>query len=62
MIPIVAIGGIVIMEVVALLQGINGVLLGASIAAVAGVGGYKVKTATVGKVLRKVGLNGKRSG
>ena len=38
-----AIGGIVILEVVALLNGINGTMLGLAIASIAGLGGYEVR-------------------
>ena len=42
--PIIAIVAIVLLEVVALLQGINGVMLAGSIAIIAGLGGYTAKT------------------
>ncbi|MCK4722493.1 MAG: hypothetical protein KAT75_04275 [Dehalococcoidia bacterium] len=41
--PIVAIVCIAALEVVALLKGINGAVLGIVIAALAGLGGYEVK-------------------
>ena len=41
--PIVAMACIVILEVVALLKGINGAVLGIVIAALAGLGGYHTK-------------------
>jgi len=41
--PVVSIVGIIIVECVALSQGINGVGMATSIAAMAGLGGYGVK-------------------
>ena len=41
--PIAAIAGIVILEIVALSNGINGVLLGGGMAIIGGLGGYEVK-------------------
>lgn len=61
MIPIAAIAGIVVVEVVALLRGVDGAILALSMATIAGIGGYKVKGATVTKLLKKVGLNGRPS-
>lgn len=43
--PIVAIVAVVILELVALSQGINGVMLAGSIAVISGLGGYTVKAA-----------------
>jgi len=42
-IPIVAMAFITLLEVVALLQGINGAVFGLVIAALAGLGGYEIK-------------------
>lgn len=42
--PIIAILSIVALEMYALSQGINGVLLAGSIAVIAGLGGYTTKT------------------
>ena len=44
LVPILAIVVIGGLEALALSQGINGVLLAGSIAAIAGIGGYKVKS------------------
>lgn len=41
--PIVAMICIVILEVVALIQGVNGAVFGIVIAALAGLGGYEIK-------------------
>ena len=42
--PMVAMGCITLLEVVALCQGINGAVFGIVIAALAGLGGYEIKT------------------
>lgn len=42
--PIVAIAGIVAIEVVALCNGVNGIALSSSLALVAGIGGYQIKS------------------
>lgn len=42
-IPIVAMACITALEVVALLQGVNGAVFGFVIAALAGLGGYEIK-------------------
>ena len=55
--PIVAMVCIVTLEIVALLQGINGAIFGIVIAALAGLGGYEVK---VLREKRKGGNNAKR--
>jgi hypothetical protein len=50
-----AIGGITILEVIALLQGIDGAILMLSLALLGGLGGYKLKGAHVGRVLAALG-------
>ncbi len=42
--PVVAIACIAIIEIVALLKGINGVVFSLSIAAISGLGGYQIRT------------------
>lgn len=42
LIPLIAIGAIAAMQIFALSRGIDGVLLTASIAVIAGIGGYKL--------------------
>ena len=51
LVTVAAILGLVIIEVVALLNGVNGTLLAAIVAVVAGLGGYNAKP-----LLEKVGL------
>jgi len=41
--PLVAMGCITLLEIVALYQGINGAVFGIVIAALAGLGGYEIK-------------------
>jgi len=55
--PIVAMGCITALEVVALCKGVDGAVFGIVIAALAGLGGYEIK---VLKDKRKGGKNAKR--
>lgn len=50
-VPVVAIFGLVGLDVVALCHGIDGIALTATVAAVAGIGGYTVKGIDFAKVV-----------
>ena len=44
LIPLVAIAGIVVLEAIALLKGVNGVMFGTAMTVIGGIAGYTVKT------------------